>query len=119
MSNYKILFIRDSIINNKIDHKIILDFLNINNITCEKNMYGTILIINKLKKKHIENLYNLINKHLIDLDNINYSMENYNNEIKISKKKIINNNSENIIKYNKLNVNFNEFEKTILENSLK
>tara|TARA_B110000858_G_C17788665_1_gene468579 strand:+ start:1270 stop:1626 length:357 start_codon:yes stop_codon:yes gene_type:complete len=112
--NDKIVFIKDSINNNLIDHKIIINYTNMNNIDISRNMNGIFLTINKLSDKDIDNIMNLINKYIKEKNYINTEIKNYNNIIENTK------NSSIHVKEKKeyLDIKFNKLETELIESSL-
>ena len=86
--NDKIYYIKENIINNNINHKIVYDFIIKYNIPYIKNFNGIFLTISGINDKIINELYELIKHNINNYKYIDSDMEIFNNN-KEDKKKLI------------------------------
>ena len=114
--NDKIHYIKENIINNNINHKIVYDFLIKNNIKYIKNMNGIFLTINMITDNNIILLYDLIQHNINNYEFISNEMEEYSNDIEDNK--IIIDRKTKIESYKSITIIFNDEEKIILEESM-
>jgi hypothetical protein len=114
--NDKIYYIKENIINNNINHKIVYDFLIKNDIKYIKNMNGIFLTINMISDNNINQLYDLIKHNIHNFKFISNEMENYSNDIEDNK--IIIDRKTKIESYKSITIIFNGEEKIILEESM-
>lgn len=114
--NDKIHYIKENIINNNINHKIVYDFLIKNNIKYIKNMNGIFLTINMITDNNIILLYDLIQHNINNYEFISNEMNDYSNDIEDNK--IIIDKKNKIEPYKSINIIFNDEEKIILEASI-
>ena len=115
--NDKIHYIKENIINNNINHKIIYDFLIKYNIEYIKNMNGIFLTINILNDNNINALFDLIKHNNNNYEYISNEMDDYCNDIEDNKIII---DKKTIIKpYKSITITFTDEEKIILEESLQ
>jgi len=115
--NDKIYYIKENIINNNINHKIIYDFMIKYNIEYIKNMNGIFLTINILNDNNINALFDLIKHNNNNYEYISNEMDDYCNDIEDNK--IIIDKKTKIKPYKSINITFTDEEKIILEESLQ